>query len=57
METGNFFEKITMKNFIKGAILGMALCGTANLFAADSMLSELATARGRFVGAILNSDQ
>lgn len=52
METGKFFEEITMKNFIKGAILGMALCGTANLFAADSTLSELATARGRFVGAI-----
>lgn len=40
METGNFFEEITMKNFVKGAILEMALCGTANLFAADCTLSD-----------------
>lgn len=45
-----------MKNFVKAAFFGVALCGTANLFAADSTLSELASVRGRFVGAILNSD-
>lgn len=45
-----------MKNFAKAAIFGAALCGTANLFAADSTLSQLASARGRFVGAILNTE-
>ncbi len=45
-----------MRNFVKATVFGVALCGTANLFAADSTLSELANARGRFVGAILNSD-
>ncbi len=43
-------------NFWKAAVLGSALlCGT-DAFAADSTLSELAAARGRFVGSILNSE-
>lgn len=43
-------------NFWKAAVLGSALlCGT-EAFAADSTLSELAAARGRFVGSILNSE-
>lgn len=43
-------------NFWKAAVLSSALlCGT-DAFAADSTLSELAAARGRFVGSILNSE-
>ena len=43
-------------NFWKAAVLSSALlCGT-DVFAADSTLSELAAARGRFVGSILNSE-
>ncbi|MBP5248070.1 MAG: endo-1,4-beta-xylanase [Fibrobacter sp.] len=43
-------------NFLKTAVLGTALFCAVDSFAADSTLSELASARGRFVGSILNSE-
>jgi len=47
-----------IKLFAKRALFGAALFGTATAFAADadSTLRQLAEARGRFVGAILNSE-
>ncbi len=44
-----------MKNIARLALLGITLFSMES-FAADSTLSELASARGRFVGSILNTE-
>ena len=46
------------KSYLMGAMVGVALLGTGvtNAFAADETLRSLAEERGRYIGAILNSE-